>query len=319
MSTTSTPYDDVYRTMLNDCSSLILPIINELFGEHYTRKEKIIFGTNEHFLNQQDGEEGKLITDTAFVVIEKRRKTYHIECQSTEDKTMLIRMFEYDSQIALDNGVLKGNTLTVKFPHSGVLYLRHTKKTPDEMTIRVITSGGEITYPVKVFKVQSYAIDEIFQKKLLFLIPFYIFTHEKRFRVYNTNEKRLNALKTEYEEIMQRLEALMNAGELDEFTKCMIVDMSNRVLQHIAVKYDNVREGVKTVMGGKVLNYEAKDILNQGVKQGIEQGSNKTRHEVAENMIKLGKNTFEEIAQCTNMSIEDVETLAEKLGVLSPA
>ncbi len=43
MSTTSTPYDDVYRTMLNDCTSLILPVINELFGEHYTGKEKIIF------------------------------------------------------------------------------------------------------------------------------------------------------------------------------------------------------------------------------------------------------------------------------------
>jgi len=183
------------------------------------------------------------------------------------------------------------------------------------MTIQIITSGGEISYPVKVFKVQSYTIEEIFQKKLLFLIPFYIFTHEKRFRVYNTNEKRLDALKNEYEEIIQQLETLMNVGEIDEFTKCMIVDMSNRVLQHITMKYENVREGVKTVMGGKVLNYEAKDILNQG----IEQGSDKTRHEVAENLIKLGKNSFEEIAQCTKMSIPEVEALAEKLGVLAPA
>jgi len=107
----------------------------------------------------------------------------------------------------------------------------------------------------------------------------------------------------------------MNAGKIDEFTKCMIVDMSNRVLQHIAIKYDKVREGVKTVMGGKVLNYRAKIILNQGVKQG----SNKTRLEVAENLIRLGKVSFEEIAQCTNMSVPDVEKLAEKLGVLSPA
>ncbi len=319
MSTTSTPCDDVYRTMLNDCSSLILPVINEMFGEHYTGKEKIIFGVNEHFLNQQGGEEEKCITDTVFAVIGRRRKTYHIECQSTEDKTMLIRMFEYESQIALDNGTVKGNTLTVTFPHSGVLYLRHTKKTPDEMTIRIITSGGEISCPVKVFKVQSYSIDEIFQKRLIFLIPFYIFTHERRFRVYNTNEKRLDALKNEYEEIMQRLESLMNAREINEFTRLTVLDMSNCVLQNIAMKYDNVREGVKTVMGGKVLNHRAKIILNQGVKQGIDQGSNKARREVAENMIKLGKYSFEEIAQCTNMSVPDVEKLAEKLGVSTPA
>lgn len=38
----NTPYDDVFRTLLNDCSSLIIPMINELFGEHYAGKEKII-------------------------------------------------------------------------------------------------------------------------------------------------------------------------------------------------------------------------------------------------------------------------------------
>lgn len=32
---TNTPYDDVFRTLLNDCSSLIIPMINEMFGEHY--------------------------------------------------------------------------------------------------------------------------------------------------------------------------------------------------------------------------------------------------------------------------------------------
>lgn len=306
MGTTGTPYDDVYRTMLNDCSSLILPVIKEMFGEHYTGKEQIVFGVNEHFLNRQNGEEEKLITDTAFSVIGRKRKQYHVECQSTPDSTMLIRMFEYESQIALDEGKVKGSTLTVTFPHSGVLYLRHTKKTPDEMTIRIKTSGGTVSYPVKVFKTQTYTIDEVFEKRLLFLIPFYIFTHEKRFRVYNNNQKKLELLKNEYEEIKRKLEELMNAGEISEYTKCMIVDMSNRVLEHIAWNFENVKEEVKTVMGGKVLNYEAKDILNQG------------KREVAEELLKLGKNSFEEIAQCTGMTVSEIEALAEKLGVAVP-
>ena len=33
-------------------------------------------------------------------------------------------------------------------------------------------------------KTQQYTLDEIFEKKLLFLIPFYIFTHESRFEEY---------------------------------------------------------------------------------------------------------------------------------------
>lgn len=57
MKLTNTPYDDVFRTLLNDCSELIIPVINEMFGEHYTGKEKIEFGLGEHFLNRQNGEE----------------------------------------------------------------------------------------------------------------------------------------------------------------------------------------------------------------------------------------------------------------------
>ena len=49
----NTPYDDVFRTLLNDCSPLILPLINEVFDEHYTGREKIVFSPNEHFLNRR--------------------------------------------------------------------------------------------------------------------------------------------------------------------------------------------------------------------------------------------------------------------------
>ena len=44
---TSTPFDDVFRTLLNDCSTLIIPLINEIFGEHYTGKEKITFSPSQ--------------------------------------------------------------------------------------------------------------------------------------------------------------------------------------------------------------------------------------------------------------------------------
>lgn len=101
---TNTPYDDVFRTLLNDCSSLIIPVINEIFGEHYSGKEKIIFSPNEHFLNRQGGNEEERITDTSFRIEGEKSKKYHLECQSSTDNSMLIRFFEYDTQIALDEG-----------------------------------------------------------------------------------------------------------------------------------------------------------------------------------------------------------------------
>lgn len=69
-----------------------------------------------------------------------------------------------------------------------------------------------------------------------------------------------------------RLEELLGAGEIDEYTKCTIIDMSKKVLDHIARKYKAVREGVRAVMGGKILDYEAKAIRNEGKNEGYREG-----------------------------------------------
>ena len=269
---TNTPYDDVFRTLLNDCSSLIIPVINEIFGEHYSGQEKIIFSPNEHFLNRQGGNEEERITDSSFKIEGKETKKYHLECQSSTDNSMVVRFFEYDTQIALDEGQIRGNILTVTLPHSAVLFLRHHTSTPDTLKIRMVTPGGTIEYDIYVMKSQQYTLKDIFQKNLLLLIPFYIFSHETRFKEYEKDETKLRILQNEYEQIKNKLEELTNQGIISEYTRCTIIDMSNKVLEHIAAKYNSVKEGVKAVMGGKVLEYEAKTIKKEGIREGIEQG-----------------------------------------------
>ena len=268
MKLTNTPYDDVFRTLLNDCSGLIIPMINEVFHECYTGKEEIVFSPNERFMNQQDGEQEEVITDTCFKIIGSDIKKYHLECQSSTDNSMAVRFWEYDTQIALDQGELVGNVLRVTFPHSAVLFLRSNSRTPDKLKTEIVTPGGSITYDIQVMKSQQYTLEDIFEKRLLFLVPFYIFTHEQRFKEYVQDMEKLSILKAEYEEIKNRLEELQDRQEISEYTKCTIIDMSNKVLEHIAAKYETIREGVKSVMGGKVLEYEAKTIRNEGRNEG---------------------------------------------------
>jgi len=96
-------YDGAFRTILNDCRQLIIPIINEIFGEAYTGDEKIEFLPNEHFSDQQDAADKERITDTNFRIIGRIIKKYHLECESSlPDGKITIRLFEYDAQIALD-------------------------------------------------------------------------------------------------------------------------------------------------------------------------------------------------------------------------
>lgn len=57
VSETNTPYDDVFRTTVNDCPRLILPVFNELFRTEFTGNEIIVKTENEIFLHKQEGEE----------------------------------------------------------------------------------------------------------------------------------------------------------------------------------------------------------------------------------------------------------------------
>ena len=90
--------------------------------------------------------------------------------------------------------------------------------------------------------------------------------------ILTVKQYKLNVLKREYQSISERLEQLLNQGEIDEYTKCTILDMSQKVLEHITAKFDNVKKGVKSVMGGQILEYEAKTILNEGRILGIDEG-----------------------------------------------
>lgn len=47
-------YDGAFRTILNDCRQMIIPVINEIFKEDYTGNEIIEFHPNEHFIEQID-------------------------------------------------------------------------------------------------------------------------------------------------------------------------------------------------------------------------------------------------------------------------
>ena len=296
-------YDGAFRTILNDCRKLIIPVINETFGETYTGQEEIQFFPNEHFINQQDEADKERITDTNFTVFGMTPKKYHIECESSlPDGRITIRLFEYDAQIALDDGEVTEETLTVTFPNTAVLYLRTYKKTSDKMKYVIITPGGTVQYDVPIMKVQKYSLDNIFEKHLLMLIPFYIFSHENSFQEYNSNEQKLAELKAEYQEILDRLDKLEQQGVIGAFDKRTIIELSGDVIKEIAQKYENVQKGVGDIMGGALIETEARRILNKGISE--------TKRETALRMLKRGKMTIEEIAEDTGLSVAEVEQLA---------
>ncbi len=269
-SAVNTPYDNAYRTLLDSCPRLIIPLINEIFGENYTGQERIVQSPNEFFI--LDEGDKKIVTDSVFTIYGDHVGHYHIECQSNPDGSMLIRMFKYDAQIAVRYSSVIENTLTVRFPNSAVLYLRSTVNTPDTSVIQIETPDGSISYEVRNLKIKEYSIEEIFRKNLLLLIPFHIFVFESRLEDIESDEDALLQLKSYYSCIRIELDELAAEGSISEFEKQTIIEMSNSVVDSLARKYEHVRKGVGNVMGGIILDTQAKRILNQGREEGRAEG-----------------------------------------------
>lgn len=304
----NTPYDDVCRTLATKCDDLVLPLINEMFGEQYSRQDRIIRRANEHFLEQQGGAEEKRITDSLLEIVNhvtKKGKKYHLECESSSsDGTVLIRIFEYAAQIALESGTVEKGKLTVEFPNSAVIYLRSKKQALKWMEITVRTPGGEIAYNIPTLHVRDYTVDAIFEKKLYFLIPFIIFNMEWEFSEINKNPVRLDVLKEFYADIVHRLENLVLEGELSEFSYVETRDMINRVVQNLAKNYKNIREGVGNIMGGKVLVTE--------ISKACDKAREKEAISIVENMLRKGK-TPEEIAYLCDYALSDILIVQERM------
>ncbi len=252
----NTIFDDVFRTMIEKMSYLAVPLINEVFHTSYPEDVKITQLRNEH--QQKDGE---IITDSCLLI---GKKMYHIECQSTDDTTMAIRMIEYDFAIAVENAEKQGRRYRIEFPRSCVLFLRSSGNTPDYLETDVIFPDGKThVYSIPAIKMADYTKDHIFEKNLLMLLPFYIMRYEKKKHDMRKNLELLQILLDEYDEIRINLEKeLTETGKAELYTN--LTKLIVKIADHIFEKEEDIRKGIGDVMGGKVLELESERLKAEG-------------------------------------------------------
>lgn len=269
-----TTFDNVFRTMAQKMPWMMVALINEVFGETYPGDIKITRLRNEFMT-----EGGKIITDSIYLIGEKY---YHIECQSTPDKMMEIRMIEYDFMIAHEHAEKKNGQYMIRFPESAVLYLRHNSKTPDRLKVTVEMPGGKSAeYYAKVIKAQDYTKDEIFRKKLLILVPFYLMRYENQFDEMDVSEELRNDFLKECGELRLRIEK--ETGD-KETLYADLMGLILKVSDHILKKHGKTKKGVKDIMGGRVLELESERLLKKGRIEGSNAAISKlAAHYMSEN------------------------------------
>lgn len=307
-------FDSVFKTLLQRFPMLAVALINEVFHADYAEDEVVIQGRNEyHSLD------GKIINDAMLRI---RDKIYHIECQSTSDGLMVIRMIEYDFRIALEEtrNILMNELkkkpeerskepLSFQFPQSCMVCVRPGIEKEDALKLQIVMPNGEkALYEVPVVQAQSFSKEDMFQKRLLILIPFYVLRYEKDIK--DRKNEILDKLETEYEYIKKHLIAEGNSINEPRLYYDLAV-LTQRILDYVGKGNEDYKERMGNIMGGVILEMESDKIWdrawnNAWNKAGQYADSRRLILDV-DNMVKKMDMPLEKACEIQDITIDDYQ------------
>lgn len=185
---------------------------------------------------------------------------------------------------------------------TGIIWMEESIPKKWKITHR-LPNGIEVSYDVPALQIRDYDIDAIFEKKLLIMLPFYLFRFVNDFEEMEKDFEKRKVINEALDDISNRLDQLVEGGEISVYQQMTILDLLKRVSQRLTIEYKEVRKGVDEAMSGYIARTAADDIL--------EQGELKQAKKTAFNMYNNGS-TVEFISTCIGY---DAAAVAEWLGI----
>lgn len=292
------PFDDVFATLKSFHPRLLIPLINDIFGTDYSMDEQITcLPTDDVIVNQLTDGTASLVKRLKDSLFKIRDKTYLIECQSENDDSMVIRMAEYTILTALHTVRIEEGVYNFDMPRFSVVYLRPNSKTPRETKMRFNFPNGQvIDYYAPNILLTDLTKEEIIEKKLYALIPFYVLRYEKQIRSGKCDVAQIEA---ELNYFMNALVEARDEEKLEAVESNDIRLLTNNIIEHVVKKEDNeTAERLVDVMGGNIIITESMKIHLKAKEEGKAEGKAEACDEFSRafSLFKSGKcSTVEEL------------------------
>ena len=179
---------------------------------------------------------------------------------------MILRMFEYDAAIALENAKEVHGIMKVNFPHSCVVYIRNHRNMTKahEMEIH-FPDGQKIKYSVPIICVSDYSVDELFDEGLMAFLPYVVLRYEHFVKSNGTNQKKISDLFADMKTISNRLREYPDTSETFELD---MIDLIQKINHYVIPEENAVKGKVDEIMGGRVLELKSEQLIREGEARG---------------------------------------------------
>lgn len=189
-------------------------------------------------------------------------------------------------QLRNEHAVVKEKGIYKVFmPKSCVLYVRANEATSKDHQVAVVfPDGSEHTYQIPCIRCDEYSVEEIFAKKLLFFLPYYMARYQN---LKVADNRRIQLLLDEVQDISDRLSEIAE----DDQKKKLVMDLTKLIVQlsdYIFEKETTIKEGVENIMLNKPYMLESERLRKEGFTQGETKWRAEERHDMIINALKRG-------------------------------
>ena len=309
-------YDSVFWASVSNWTEWLIPLVNEAFGEHFSENAVVHLDSGKQSNQRPDGSFTHRELDALVTLIENNvSKQYHFEVESKTNNGIFIRIAEYGLSIAQNNLVVTERGIEFSLPNSAVIFLRKADHMPKSRKLICKGDIGEAIKEIPIIKIQDYTIDDLFEKKLLLLLPFFGFNFTEKFVEMEQNG--ISELRTALDEINSRLVEMVANEVIDESDHSHWIDWTKQVLDKLTLNYENVSKGVDEIMGEYILHTRTDEILDKGRAEGETRGRSKERTSIITNMLENGKSP-QAIADFCGFPLKQVQDIQAAM-MLAPS
>jgi hypothetical protein len=298
--------DEVLKFLFSTSKKVLVNLLNGIFEENFNSDEvQLSVSNNEFIMDTFDTLRGDVFFD--ILNNEYEKVSYHLEFQTRNDSTMVIRMFEYGLKKGKEQAGNKDNFKTIYFPKQKVIFFEENKNINDIIKLRILLPDDQsFIYSVPVMKYWEYSDKELIENKMYPLLPLQLFKLRKEleFSRRKNDIDRIKELSIKAKEIASQIanesKELFQKEEIvgEDFHK-MLLAIQN-LIEYLNRNYfndDKLEEEVITM---------TKTLYDPEVeKKGIEKGEKKKALEMALEMLKDNE-PIEKIIKYSKLSKEEI-------------
>ena len=226
-------FDKTFKRIFGLSNRAIINLINGLFDRNHSTDCSLLLTRNEMTTSQLSTR----IADV-FVLIEERYR-YHLEAEIQGDEDIVLRVFEYDFLDALQNHT--DNSLHLHFAEPMVIYLNASSKIPGTSVLYLhFGSKPPVPYEVKNFVLLNHEVEELNQKKMVLLLPFYLLKLRDAFRtaIRKGAKPDVQALQRLIkDDILGSIEANLKFGNISQDDYRELVSLTGELSQYLYSDY----------------------------------------------------------------------------------